>query len=175
MKRFLHVALFSVAGFLALPAAAADVGVSISIGQPGFYGTIDLGSHARPQVVYNNPIIAYPRSGPRYNPIYLRVPPGHMKKWGNYCGNYGACGRPVYFVTDNWYHNNYRPKHVQFRPAPHQPPHHIRHDDRRFKEHHFKDQRFDDRLHGKHDKHDNRRDHKNDRGPHGHGGPGHRH
>ena len=34
----------------ALP-AMAQTGVSVSIGQPGFYGRIDIGDFARPQVV----------------------------------------------------------------------------------------------------------------------------
>ena len=41
----------------AVPAIAADVGVSINIGQPGFYGRIDLGSFPQPQLVYTQPVI----------------------------------------------------------------------------------------------------------------------
>ena len=40
MKRFLSAAALAA---MTLPALAADVGVSISIGQPGFYGHIDIG------------------------------------------------------------------------------------------------------------------------------------
>ena len=36
----------------AVPAAAADVGVSVSVGQPGFYGRIDIGSYPQPRLVY---------------------------------------------------------------------------------------------------------------------------
>ncbi len=36
-------------------AHAADVGVSISIGQPGFYGRIDIGRFPQPQVIYAEP------------------------------------------------------------------------------------------------------------------------
>ena len=44
MKRILVSAALAVA---AAPALAADVGVSISIGQPGFYGRIDIGRRAK--------------------------------------------------------------------------------------------------------------------------------
>jgi hypothetical protein len=32
---------------LAAPAVAADVGVSVSVGQPGFYGRVDVGASRR--------------------------------------------------------------------------------------------------------------------------------
>ena len=41
----------AVLGFLAAPAFAGDVGVSISVGQPGFYGQINIGNVAPPPVV----------------------------------------------------------------------------------------------------------------------------
>ena len=44
-------------------------------------------------------------------PIYLRVPPGHEKKWNKHCASYNACGRPVYFVRDDWYRNTYVPQY----------------------------------------------------------------
>lgn len=34
------------------PALAADVGISVSIGQPGFYGRLDIGDYPQPQVIY---------------------------------------------------------------------------------------------------------------------------
>ena len=42
-------------------------------------------------------------------PVYLRVPHDHRKKWAKYCSRYDACGRPVYFVQDDWYVNSYAP------------------------------------------------------------------
>jgi hypothetical protein len=42
MKRFLLSAVIA-AATLTIPALAADVGVSVSIGQPGFYGQINIG------------------------------------------------------------------------------------------------------------------------------------
>jgi hypothetical protein len=46
-------------------------------------------------------------------PLYLRVPPGHIKKWSKHCRAYNACGRQVYFVQDNWYNNVYAPQYRQ--------------------------------------------------------------
>ena len=87
----------------ALPAQAADVGVSINVSQPGVYGRIDIGRFPQPQLYVQQPVII---SAPTYAappPVYLWVPPGHRKDWRRYCGQYQACGQPVYFVQDNWY------------------------------------------------------------------------
>ncbi len=87
------------AGFvLPLAAQAADVGVSVSVNQPGFYGRVDIGQ-TPPPVIYQQPVIIAP--GPvavQQRPIYLRVPPGHEKHWDKHCARYRACGQPVYFV-----------------------------------------------------------------------------
>ena len=45
----------------------------------------------------------------RVQPVYLRVPPGHEKHWSKHCAKYGACGRPVYFVREDWYQHEYVP------------------------------------------------------------------
>ncbi|MCK9384559.1 MAG: hypothetical protein M0Q15_08015 [Nevskia sp.] len=108
MKKIILAVVLSLGA--ALPALAADVGVSISIGQPGFYGRIDLGSFPQPEVVYSEPIIIE-RTRVIHEPLYLRVPPGHQKNWKRYCGRYEACGRPVYFVRDDWYNNVYAPQY----------------------------------------------------------------
>jgi hypothetical protein len=42
-------------------------------------------------------------------PIYLHVPPGHYKHWHKHCHEYGACGRQVYFVQNDWYEHTYVP------------------------------------------------------------------
>ncbi|MGH8491627.1 MAG: hypothetical protein ACRERR_00750 [Moraxellaceae bacterium] len=107
MKRFLYAASLMLA---AAPVMAADVGVSVSVGQPGFYGTIDIGNYPRPQVIYAEPVVVRPVPvGVVYQPVYLHVPPGHAKKWSKHCGAYNACGRPVYFVQDDWYNDTYVP------------------------------------------------------------------
>jgi len=110
MGKFLFATLLFSA--CAAPALAGDVGVSISIGQPGFYGQIDIGNVPRPQVVYAQPVVI--QRVPEYAsapPIYLHVPPGHEKHWRKHCAQYNACGRPVYFVRDDWYNNEYVPRY----------------------------------------------------------------
>lgn len=103
------LALLALAALAAGPARAADVGVSISVGQPGFYGQIDIGN-MRPQLIYPQPVIIQRVAVPP-PPLYLRVPPGHEKKWAKHCKKYNACGRPVYFVRDDWYEREYVPRY----------------------------------------------------------------
>jgi hypothetical protein len=98
-------------GFGALCAQATDVGVSIQIGEPGFYGRIDIGNMPRPQLIYAEPVYVYRQPKVVYQPIYLRVPPGHEKNWKKHCSRYDACGRPVYFVRDGWYRDVYVPQY----------------------------------------------------------------
>lgn len=94
------------------PALATDVGVSISIGQPGFYGHIDIGGFPQPQVIYPTPVIIQQvPAGVVRPPIYLYVPPGHAKDWRKHCQQYNACGQPVYFVQESWYNNEYVPRY----------------------------------------------------------------
>jgi hypothetical protein len=99
--------------------ALAQTNVSISVGQPGFYGRIDLGNFAPAPVVYApQPVII--ERGPAYvaEPIYLRVPPGHRAHWARFCGRYNACGRPVLFVRDDWYNTRYVPAYREhYRPV----------------------------------------------------------
>lgn len=93
-------------------ASAADVGVSVNISQPGFYGRIDVGRAPAPVLIYPQPVII--QQAPvvvARQPIYLRVPPGYEKDWGKHCRRYNACGQPVYFVQDNWYRNVYAPRY----------------------------------------------------------------
>lgn len=106
MKRLLSAAALAAC---TLPAAAA-VGVSVNIGQPGFYGQINIGDAPPPQLVYAQPVVIQPVPvGVVEQPLYLRVPPGHAKNWAKHCRHYNACGRPVYFVRDDWYNNVYVP------------------------------------------------------------------
>ena len=121
MKRFL-IAVAVAAATITPPAFAADVGVSVSIGQPGFYGRIDIGDYPHPQVIYRQPIVVE-RVPMKREPIYLRVPPGHAKHWSKHCREYNACGERVYFVQDNWYNREYVPRY--------QEQHRDRRDDRR--------------------------------------------
>ena len=155
----------------AATAAVAQVGVSVTVGQPGFYGRLDIGDYPAPQLIYAQPVIV---QRPQYytgHPIYLRVPPGHAKNWSKHCRKYNACNQEVYFVQDSWYNNQYVPRYRQQHGDHGRPDYRDRdrHDDRR-------DDRHDDRR----DKHDNKpgKGHGNGNGNgHGHGngnGNGHR-
>jgi hypothetical protein len=109
MKHFITaVTLFAIA--ITTPALAADVGVSVSVGQPGFYGRLDIGGYPQPRVLYRQPRVIE-RSYEEREPIYLRVPPGHARNWGRHCQEYNACGERVYFVQDNWYNREYAPRY----------------------------------------------------------------
>jgi len=90
---------------------ATDVGVSVSVNQPGLYGRIDIGHvPVAPVLVYPQPvIIARPQVVVQQQPIYLHVPPGHEKHWDKHCAKYNACGQPVYFVREDWYQQHYVP------------------------------------------------------------------
>jgi hypothetical protein len=111
MKRYIFSLLLAAA---TLPAFAADVAVSVNVGQPGFYGRIDIGNAPPPQVIYAQPIIVREvRVAQPPQPIYLRVPPGHVKKWNKHCHKYNACDHLVYFVKDDWYNNVYVPHYQQ--------------------------------------------------------------
>lgn len=105
MKQIRVFALALFAGLISLPATAQ---VSVSIGQPGFYGRLDIGGFPAPPLLFPEPMLIRP-APVAYPPIYLRVPPGHARDWRRYCGRYSACGRPVYFVQDDWYRREYAP------------------------------------------------------------------
>lgn len=107
MKRLLLAVLLT---STAVAANAADVGVSISVGQPGFYGRIDIGNTYQPVLVNPHPVIIQ-RGAIEAPPIYLRVRPAHIKHWKKYCHRYNACNRRVYFVQDKWYRNVYVPRY----------------------------------------------------------------
>lgn len=112
MKRFLLSAVIA-AATLTAAAQAADVGVSISIGQPGFYGQIDIGDFPQPRVLYAQPIIVERGIMMNRPPVYLRVPPGHARHWSKHCHEYHACGERVLFVRDDWYEREYVPRYQE--------------------------------------------------------------
>jgi hypothetical protein len=107
MKR---ISLLMIAAAAAMPVcAAANVGVSVDIHQPGVYGRIEIGNLPPPVVVYPQPVVVAPTPVAVYQrPIYLYVPPGHQKNWAKHCARYGACGQPVYFVHERWVREHYR-------------------------------------------------------------------
>ncbi len=143
MKHFLLVAAIA-AVTITTPALAADVGVSISIGQPGFYGHLDIGDFPRPELYYPEPIVVE-RVRVIRPPIYLRVPPGHRKHWNKHCREYDACGERVLFVRDDWYDREYVPRYQE------------RHRDHRDEDHEY------DRGRSKRDRHERGNGHGHDR------------
>lgn len=111
---------FSRATFTALAVAASasawsavDVGVGVTIREPGVYGRIEIGTNAPPPpVIYRRPVvIAQPAVIVAEPPMYLYVPPGHAKKWRKHCHRYDACGRQVYFVREEWVQARYSEAH----------------------------------------------------------------
>ena len=110
LTRLAAIATMGLAGLFSAmsPAhAATNVGVSVSVNQPGFYGRVDIGEQP-PVLLYPQPVIIQQSPyGARQRPIYMFVPPGHSKNWSRYCGQYNACGQPVYFVQEGWVRERY--------------------------------------------------------------------
>ena len=139
----------------AVGSASAQTSVSIGINQPGVYGRINIGDVPPPALVYPQPVIITP-APVHYDrrPIYLYVPDAHQRDWRRYCGRYGACGQPVYFVQDRWVRERYAHEHPGWDRGRGQG---------RGRDH---DEHGRGRGHDKHDKHDR---HDNGRGKgHGH-------
>jgi len=103
--------IIATAMFAAAVPAMAQTSVSINIGQPGFYGRIELGGYAPPPVYYTQPVIVERQVRYVGQPVYLRVPEGHRKHWNKHCRRYNACGQQVFFVQDGWYNNTYAPRY----------------------------------------------------------------
>ena len=173
MKSPLRSLFLGAAMLAAAVPALAQTNVSINIGQPGFYGRIDIGDFGRPAVYVQQPVIVREVRNVRAQPVYLRVPPGHRKNWSRHCGRYDACGRPVMFVRDDWYTNTYAPRyrerhHGGYRAGRQEVHHVVRHEERR--DRHDRHDKHD-RKHDKRDKHDK---HDKHGGGHGNGhGRGH--
>ena len=163
----LIAALALTAAAATAPAFAGNVGISISVGEPGFYGQLDIGGYGRPGLIYSQPVVLAARHR-AYAPVYVRAPRDHYRNWGRYCGRYNACSRPVHFVRDEWYSNVYVPRHRQ-----HYNDRHWRDDrrddrrdwrnDRRDDRHDWRSDRRDDRREWRDDRHDDRRDRRDGR------------
>ena len=108
MKRLLCAAVLAA---ITAP-ATAEVGVSVTVGHPGFYGRIDIGGFPPPPLLFPRPVIIEHVQVPG-PPVYLNVPPGHAKDWAKHCHKYDACGHPVYFVEELWYRDVYVPRYQE--------------------------------------------------------------
>lgn len=101
-------ALLAIAA-VAMPVLAADADIPVALGQPGFYGRIELGDDApRPRLDFAQARLVE-RVATYEDPIYLHVRPGQARDWPRHCREYNACGRHVYFVNDVWYNTVYVP------------------------------------------------------------------
>jgi len=103
----MRIVVLTLSIFASFVAHATDVGVAITVGQPGFYGRIEIGDVPHPELIYKQPLIIKPVVGVVHSPIYLHVPPGHAKDWAKHCAKYNACGERVFFVHDRWYNDVY--------------------------------------------------------------------
>lgn len=79
-----------------------------SMGQPGYYGYIEIGANPQPPLLISNAVMGNPGvyTG---SPIYMHVPPEHARAWSRYCHLYGACDWVVFFVDNAWYESVYVP------------------------------------------------------------------
>jgi hypothetical protein len=111
------LALLTLAAAAMLPAhAATNIGVSIGIRAPGQYGRIDINNYPQAELATPQPQIYRPSPvAVHQQPIYLYVPQAQQDDWGYYCGNYVACGQPVYFVREDWVRGQYQHEHAQAR------------------------------------------------------------
>lgn len=119
--RYINTTLAILTCILVISLEPSHAGVSISIGEPGFFGRLEIGGYPAPRLIYPEPIVVH-RVKTWYPPVYLRVPPAHSRHWYKYCGRYNACGRPVYFIDDVWYQDVYVPRYRE-RHHSHRPPH----------------------------------------------------
>jgi hypothetical protein len=106
------ILLSAVLAVISAPVSAANVAVSISVGEPGFYGQLDIVDFPKPELVNTKPVIIERRVlAIPPQPIYLHVPPGYEKNWRKHCHEYDACWKPVFFVRDKWYNDVYVARH----------------------------------------------------------------
>ena len=103
----LALALGAVGTAMAQPA----VSVSIGVNAPGVYGQINIGSPPpapallMPQAVVAGPVVV---GAPA---MYLYVSDAERRDWRHSCFRYHACGRPVYFVREDWVRDRYAHEH----------------------------------------------------------------
>ena len=143
MKHLLISAFFTATPLFA--SAQVGVAVHLNIGDPNFYGQVDLEPGVAPPVVYSTPMVVQPGPpGVYYPPLYLRVPIPYTQNWPQYCYYYNACNIPVFFIQEAWYLNVYAPMYRSRYPHGHRefvprvyyqrdarhPQHELHHDER---------------------------------------------
>ncbi len=105
---FLAASLLAGSLGVAFGSAALAAGVTVQVGEPGYYGRLELGDAPKPVLISPNPIVIE-RQHVVEQPTYVFVPADQRNDWANYCARYEACGRPVYFVEERWYNDVYVP------------------------------------------------------------------
>lgn len=108
MKKLLVISL--ALGTWASAHAQAGVSLSLGINQPGVYGQINIGNLPAPALYAPQPVLVAPGAAVAA-PLYLYVSDAERLDWRRYCGRYNACGRPVYFVREDWVRNRYAHEH----------------------------------------------------------------
>lgn len=81
------------------------------LGQPNYYGGLEMQGHTNPLLYNTRPILIQPSLSNNGQPVYLRVPSNQRQNWTRYCGQYNACNRQVNFVQDGWYNSVYAPRY----------------------------------------------------------------
>ena len=167
MKNLLFAILIA---FLPTSVLASDFGVSINIGQPGFYGQINLGNnYPRPQLINSQPVLireARSNVWEHQSPVYLHVPSHHSSNWHQHCHRYEACNQSVYFVRENWYNDVYSPHYNNYSNRRHNVGYRDRNYDSDHHDHDYRERRHDnhyqERRYDSHDDHyqERRRDRK---------------
>jgi hypothetical protein len=111
-------------------AALAQVAASVSLGDPGFYGRVDVGDAPAPRFIYRTPVVGIRVQGTVLPPpIYLHVRPGYERNWRHHCSEYDACGEPVYFVRHDWYTRTFVPHYREQHRDDHRDEHRDDHRD----------------------------------------------
>jgi len=154
-------------------ALAGDVSVSVNLNTPGVYGQLTIGGDVpAPELIMPRAVVAVPSReivATPPPPLYLHVPPGYERHWARHCREYDACGRPVYFVSERWYHDVYTPRQQMHEREREE---HFRHEMRKHEEHEERreehEMRREDREHWHDDHHDHDHDHGHDHDRHDH-------
>lgn len=144
-QRAWRTAALTITSCVAVGAANASpqVGVQVSVHQPGFHGRVVIGDQPPPRVIYQQPVIVHQSPvAVVQQPIYMNVPASHHRHWASHCGRWRACGQPVYFV---------QPQVVY--QSKHRGHHHGWGHERREERREWREERREDRHERHHDRH----------------------